>query len=228
MNAKDIIGRRFGSLVVTEAAPFRKGQRHKRVYALCDCGNTHDVRIAHLMDGGTQSCGCGRVADITGQRFGKLVAICVERDKKNANGVLRWLCKCDCGRFHVVSGDSLRLGRTKSCGGCTAGEGHYFWKSELTYQDRQDQKSYSEFRVWQDAVFLRDDFTCRKCGMKGGRLHAHHKEGYKDSVGDRVSLGNGVTFCKECHNDFHHQFGKGNNTTGQFDVFMNGGNEDEN
>lgn len=55
-----------------------------------------------------------RVLDLTGQRFGKLVAIkCVGQDKhKNA----LWMCKCDCGRTKTVASRSLVGGSTKSCG----------------------------------------------------------------------------------------------------------------
>ena len=53
--------------------------------------------------------------DLTGQRFGRLVVI---RECGRKNGNVAWLCKCDCGNELVVSGDSLRGGRSQSCG-CT-------------------------------------------------------------------------------------------------------------
>ena len=51
--------------------------------------------------------------DLTGERFCKLVVI-REAGRKNRN--VAWLCKCDCGAEVVISGDSLRGERTKSCG----------------------------------------------------------------------------------------------------------------
>lgn len=54
------------------------------------------------------------IKDITGQRFGRLVAIKrISRGKyKNA----QWLCQCDCGHKHKVLTGNLRIGGTISCG----------------------------------------------------------------------------------------------------------------
>ncbi len=54
-----------------------------------------------------------KLVDLTGQRFGRLVVLNREKNRKsNAT----WLCKCDCGNQKIVVGDYLRTGRTKSCG----------------------------------------------------------------------------------------------------------------
>lgn len=52
--------------------------------------------------------------DITGQRFGSLVA--VRQHGRDPWGQLLWLCSCDCGQDHVATGGNLRSGTTKSCG----------------------------------------------------------------------------------------------------------------
>ena len=51
--------------------------------------------------------------DLTGVRFGRLVVI---REAGRKNGHVLWLCRCDCGREKVVSGNHLRSESTKSCG----------------------------------------------------------------------------------------------------------------
>lgn len=51
--------------------------------------------------------------DITGRRFGKLVAI---KEMPSKNGKTYWLCQCDCGNEKVVQTCHLRKGMTKSCG----------------------------------------------------------------------------------------------------------------
>lgn len=56
----------------------------------------------------------GRLIDLTGQRFGRLTV--VERAGQTAAGVVVWACVCDCGTICDVQGNSLRNGRTKSCG----------------------------------------------------------------------------------------------------------------
>jgi len=52
--------------------------------------------------------------DLTGQRFGKLIAI--ESTKGDEHGNRLWLCKCDCGKEKVIIGASLTAHKTKSCG----------------------------------------------------------------------------------------------------------------
>lgn len=52
--------------------------------------------------------------DLSGQRFGRLVA--VKPFGKNKYGNILWLCKCDCGNEHIVSSGKLVQGKSKSCG----------------------------------------------------------------------------------------------------------------
>lgn len=54
-----------------------------------------------------------KLIDITGQRFGRWVAI----RRINLNGgESKWECKCDCGTVRVVWQNGLRNGTSKSCG----------------------------------------------------------------------------------------------------------------
>ncbi|RRG09924.1 MAG: AP2 domain-containing protein [Lactobacillus sp.] len=55
-----------------------------------------------------------KAIDLSGQRFGRLVAI--KPQGKSTNGNLRWLCRCDCGNYTEVDGVQLRRGDSKSCG----------------------------------------------------------------------------------------------------------------
>lgn len=52
--------------------------------------------------------------DITGQRFGRLVAL--RPTDRRHNGSIVWECQCDCGKTAFVKGYSLKKGYTKSCG----------------------------------------------------------------------------------------------------------------
>lgn len=60
----------------------------------------------------------GAPVDLTGERFGMLVA--VERTDRRDNGSVVWRCSCDCGRTALVSARNLRNGHTTSCG-CARG-----------------------------------------------------------------------------------------------------------
>ena len=46
-------------------------------------------------------------------------------------------------------------------------------------------------------VYLRDRFTCQDCGIKGIRLHIHHKIPFLISFDN--SLNNLITLCRSCH-----------------------------
>ena len=77
----------------------------------------------------------GSKIDLTGQRFGRLVAIkAVGKDKGKH---ILWECRCDCGKTTNVSTTKLTLGRTKSCG-C--------WREERTKtHGKRDTRLYS---IW--------------------------------------------------------------------------------
>jgi hypothetical protein len=57
-----------------------------------------------------------KVIDITGRRFGRLVALSLVRRRRGKRVSVYWRCRCDCGKTKTISGDSLRLGNTLSCG----------------------------------------------------------------------------------------------------------------
>lgn len=121
---KDLRGQRFGRLVAI--CPTEQRKRGAVVWECkCDCGNTSYVVGSKLTCGGTKSCGCSReenrvkgaeksIVDLTGQRFGRLVAI--RPTGKRRQGFVEWECKCDCGNTAYVAGAMLSCGNTSSCG----------------------------------------------------------------------------------------------------------------
>lgn len=56
-----------------------------------------------------------RFKDLSGQRFGRLVAI-KSMGKSSVHGSMTWLCQCDCGGNVVARADQIKSGNTKSCG----------------------------------------------------------------------------------------------------------------
>lgn len=52
--------------------------------------------------------------DFTGQRFGRLIAICPTTQRKH--GKVIWECLCECGNAHYVTSYHLTSGQVKSCG----------------------------------------------------------------------------------------------------------------
>lgn len=57
------INKRFGKLIIVkeiEAKKYKNGTIHRRVLAICDCGNETEVTYNTLQTGSTKSCGCLR------------------------------------------------------------------------------------------------------------------------------------------------------------------------
>lgn len=54
--------------------------------------------------------------DLTGQRFGKLVAIRKDMEASCTRGNTYWLCVCDCGKYRSIKYSHLLSGNSKSCG----------------------------------------------------------------------------------------------------------------
>ena len=119
----DISGQRFGRLI-----PIHKDGKTKsgcdKWLCQCDCGNTVSINVYCLVYGHTKSCGClGKevtakrnrkdVEDITGKRFGRLLAV---EYVGVINGRGSWKCKCDCGTEKIISKHDLDTGRVLSCG----------------------------------------------------------------------------------------------------------------
>lgn len=119
--SENLLGRRFGKLLVIEKLESKRGKTGK-AYAMwlcqCDCGGTKEVSASCLKNGHTQSCGCNRINDLTGKRFGKLVVKSFFDRAVQPNNSIRteWLCECDCGETTVVSHGNLTSGHTTSCG----------------------------------------------------------------------------------------------------------------
>ncbi len=106
--AIDITGMRQGKMVAIEYAYSEPGQGAKWL-TRCDCGNERYSLASQFKRGNFKSCGlCEKFKERTGQRIGRLVAVCKWKAKK---GHWRWLFKCDCGEEIVTL-----WGNAKSCG----------------------------------------------------------------------------------------------------------------
>ena len=71
-----------------------------------------------------------------------------------------------------------------------------------------EHKPYKHYRnaaykKWRKGVFTRDDFTCQKCGKRGGYLHPHHLKSYTKFPTFRYEIDNGKTLCVSCHRLVH-------------------------
>jgi len=138
----------------------------------CTCKNRNCVNPDHheVINGAP-----GRpVRDLTGQRFGKLVAI-----ELIGHSPVLWKCVCDCGRESIIRGNNLsRLGGQKSCG-CLAKNA--IFRLSGNKQTNHGLSRTTEYRIW--------------IGMKG--------RCYNPNTTRFISYGGrGITVCERWRNSF--------------------------
>lgn len=80
-----------------------------------------------------------------------------------------------------------------------------FWKGGITPMNLQIRHSY-EMKIWREAVFKRDNYTCQICGKKSHKglektviLNADHIKPFAYFPDFRFNVSNGRTLCGECH-----------------------------
>lgn len=94
--------------------------------------------------------------DLTGRRFGRLVAL----EVMIINKTTRWLCICDCGVTRIVWRCSLTNGTSKSCG-CLAKE-----LSSLR-NSTHGMSGSRELSVWRDMMHRCKDLKNKDYGGRG-------------------------------------------------------------
>lgn len=129
-------------------------------------------------------------------------------------------CIASCGHEVYSSIDGLLRngGKCRKC--CNAGESNYNWKGGYDSEKIKFRKTF-EFKQFVKNVLKRDNYTCQKCGKTDTRLVVHHKDGYNWCIEKRTIPSNGVALCEECHKEFHHLYGTGNNTEEQYLEWIN-------
>lgn len=85
---------------------------------------------------------------------------------------------------------------------------HWNYKGGISNENHIIRNS-TEMKVWRSKVFIRDNFTCQKCNVKGGVLNAHHIKPFAHYPELRFELSNGLTLCKCCHIEEHKKIKNG-------------------
>lgn len=131
-NIKNILGQKFGRLLVIKYVEKPEHLKSTGAYWLCQCDCGSDPKIIcgrSLLHNYTKSCGClqketassnGRNSreNLIGMRFNKLYVselVLRERMGRTRNKYI-WKCLCDCGGITFVSTHDLKSNYVKSCG----------------------------------------------------------------------------------------------------------------
>ena len=123
---KDLTGKMFGQLfVLGRVDDYVQPNGNKQVQydcVCCGCGETTVVRGEELRNGQKACRACGYEAasrattvDLTGQRFGRLVAKVLTGWRDESHQAI-WYCECDCGEPCFVHSGDLVSGNVGSCG----------------------------------------------------------------------------------------------------------------
>jgi 5-methylcytosine-specific restriction endonuclease McrA len=78
------------------------------------------------------------------------------------------------------------------------GKKNYFWKHGKTEELKLIRRGI-EYRLWREAVFARDNWTCKYCGSRGCDLQSHHIKSFTHYPELRFAIDNGETVCLDCH-----------------------------
>ena len=154
----------------------------------------------------------GNAINLTGMRFGRLLA--VKRRGTTKDNHVAWLCKCDCGASVVVGSNSLRkqIKGTRSCG-CYRREVSRLpklglrgasWNRGLRYSHPNHdgtERIYKQKHAWSRAAKLRFGDRCQNCGWNKAPCDVHHKIPRKR--GGENTMSNAIVLCPNCHREQH-------------------------
>lgn len=174
-----------------------------------------------------------KMKDIIGNKFGKLKVIKVSGNRGN-RGQIRYVCLCDCGNNHEVSGESIRKGHTKSCGclvneinryNCIEDREHATWKQlyNSTIVKRSKKNGYTTDIQLLEFINISKK-SCYYCGLDSSNTIKDRSKKSNLTINfngiDRIdsnigyTSSNVVSCCKYCN------FAKNNMTQKEFKEFI--------
>ena len=173
-----------------------------------------------------------RYYDVTGNKYkvkrGTTIFVNVSDLPQNS----MWKVKIECDNCHSIINqpfESYNKYKKENglyyCGTCSrklfnSKENHPRWNSNKTNEERALRRNYFEYENFRMQVLKRDNYTCQCCNHQSTNLEVHHLDGYDWCKEKRTIVTNGITLCKNCHDNFHLMYGKGNNTKEQFDDWI--------
>lgn len=83
-------------------------------------------------------------------------------------------------------------------------KGRIPWNKDLSKPitstlERRRAMGKTDYILWRTAVFMRDNYTCQTCHIRGGKLEADHIKPWSLYPELRYAIDNGRTLCVSCH-----------------------------
>lgn len=178
MNALNLIGKRYGKLLVVEPLyVFKK----RSWFCICDCGENTVVVTNNLENNSTKSCGCLRRKRVTlenGTTFNEWTVIGSTVVRSGEKNRTYFEVRCSCGNTSSTTYERLSTGRTRKCRSCVNLEKN---PEKLTKQQRRPISDYYKrylFRANKSSMeinLVQEDFenlvfqNCYYCGQAPDR-----------------------------------------------------------
>lgn len=161
----DLTGKKFGKLTVLN----RVGTKGSRWLCKCECGRTKEVNGQNLRTGHTKGCGhCLKQHDLTGQRFGRQVA--VKKAYITDKGTTYYECLCDCGNINIVPSSALIGGKSKSCG-CLRNDVNRVLMAKTTYKHgHSGERLFSVWRSMKSRIYSPKSKAYKNYGGRGIKM----------------------------------------------------------
>lgn len=105
------------------------------------------------------------------------------------------------GRWN--KGKKMSLEYRKKLSISKSGKKHWNWQGGITDINKSIRTSF-EYKLWREAVFERDNYTCIWCGVRSGMnskvtINADHIKPFSLYPELRFAIDNGRTLCHDCH-----------------------------
>jgi hypothetical protein len=200
-----------------------------RMKCVCICGEIKYLKYEDVVNGRhCRECSFSKTAkgllkytinDVSSM-FEKEGCMLLSKIYRGVNSNVRYICSC--GNKSEIRLSAFMSGQ--KCRKCyienNTGENSRNWKPEKTDEERVKERAFREYDIWRKRVFERDNYMCDSCGQRGGRLAAHHLDGWHWCKEKRLDLDNGTTLCVSCHDAFHKIYTNFNNTREQFNEWL--------